>query len=133
MDRPSKRFLPTAELSNAKPRETQPIPEDSEGYKLLDSNVHRRDERQNSISCQSHVTQEMTERILNESPRVKQLYSLEQQGTVSSHQLAEENNFFSDQLKSHKENPPNSRRGYTPGFKSYSGQISKSKRRNKAR
>ena len=133
MDRPTKSFLAAAELSNVKSHEMQPIPEDPEGYKILDTNVHRRDEHQNSLSCQSQVPQDLAGRILNESPRVKQLYSLEQQRTISSHQLAEENNFFSNQLKCQKANPSNSRRCYMPGFKSYSGQISRPKRRNKAR
>ncbi|KAB8240423.1 hypothetical protein BDV35DRAFT_398649 [Aspergillus flavus] len=133
VDKPSKSFLAAAELSNAKSHEMQPLPDDSEGNKLLDTNVNRRGERQNSLSCQSQLPQDLAERILNESPRAKQLYSLEQQGTASSHQLAEENNFFSNQLKSQKANPSNVHRCYMPGFKSYSGKIPRQKRKNKVR
>lgn len=133
VDRPSKSFLAAAELSDAKSHEMQPIPDDSEGNKLLDTNVNRRGERQNSLSCQSQLPQDLAERILNESPRAKQLYSLDQQGTASSHQLAEENNFFSNQLKSQKANPSNVHRCYMPGFKSYSGKIPRQKRKNKVR
>ncbi|KAE8396873.1 hypothetical protein BDV37DRAFT_289907 [Aspergillus pseudonomiae] len=131
VDRPSKRFLAAAELSNAKSHEMQPIPEDAEGYKLLDTEVHRRDDGQNSLSCQSQATPDLAIRILDESPRVEQLYSLEQLDTVSSHQLVEENNIFSNQHKGQKESPPNRGRYYTQSLNSYSRQISRQKRRNK--